>query len=73
MITNASALTHFAVQTGHNATIPPKKSKNPWIPENAWNPGVLSLLAQARMTKKETAFRLSRMVREGGVEPPRPE
>ena len=28
---------------------------------------------QDRLAKKETAFRLSLMVREGGVEPPRPE
>ena len=43
-------------------------TKIPWIPKNAWNPGGFSLSVKARLTKKETGFRLSRMVREGGVE-----
>ena len=57
----------------HQQQSPNNRIKIPWIPKNAWNPGVFSLLAQDRLTKKETGFRLSRMVREGGVEPPRPE
>ena len=70
----------FAAQTGSNRpqylitgnnTL--KDAGKPLISENHTEIRGFSWFCQGSTDKKETGFRLSRMVREGGVEPPRPE
>ena len=69
----------FAVRAGpispqylltHN---PQKGAKNPLDSEKRMESRGFQPFCQGSTGKKETGFRLSRMVREGGVEPPRPE
>ena len=47
--------------------------ESPRSPKITRKSGAFHRFVKPRLTKKETGFRLSLMVREGGVEPPRPE